>query len=139
MSRPTNALIVDDEPHVRTFLRLVLKELGIEEVWEARDGAQALGMASLHKPELVLLDLNMPVLGGVEVLEQLQHMRPGMPVIIVSSESAMKSVLETARLGAIGYILKQSPKDEILATLRDALDSIEAEGGETAGTDEPEG
>ncbi len=134
MSRPTNALIVDDEPHVRTFLRLVLKELGIETTWEARDGAQALAMVTMYKPELVLLDLNLPILRGSEVLEQLQHMQPGTPVVIVTSLSAMKTVLDTAKLGAVGYILKQSSKDEILKSLKETLDSLEEadeEGGES--------
>lgn len=124
MSRPTNALIIDDEPHARTFLRLILKEIGIDTTWEARDGAQALALVAMHKPELILLDLNLPVLGGMEVLEQLNQMQPGTPVIVVSSQSAMRSVLETARLGAVGYVLKQSPKDEILATLRETIDQL---------------
>ncbi len=126
MSRPANALIIDDEPHVRTFLRLILKEIGIETTWEARDGAQALAQVSLHRPQLILLDLNLPVLGGIEVLEQLLELQPGTPVIVVSSQSAMKAVLETARLGAVGYILKQSPKDEIAARLRETLDNLAA-------------
>lgn len=132
MSRPTNALIVDDEPHVRTFLRLVLKELGIDTTWEARDGAQAVAMVTVHKPELVLLDLNLPILGGLEVLQQLQLMQPGIPVVIVTSLSAMKTVQDAARGGAIGYVLKQSPKDELVAALRDVLGSLEEDGDAAA-------
>ena len=125
MSRPRNALIVDDEPHVRTFLRLILRELGIDTTWEAPDGGQALALIAAHRPELVLLDLNMPVLGGLDVLRQIEAAQPGTPVIIVSSQSATKGVLEAARLGAIGYVLKQRPKDEIVATIRDALNALE--------------
>lgn len=131
MTRPSNALIVDDEAHVRAFLRLILKELGIEQVWEASDGAQALATIAMHKPELVLLDLNLPVLGGVEVLQQLQVMQPDTAVIVVSAQSAMRSVLDTARLGAIGYVLKHGSRDEILAGIRNALENLrddEAEG-----------
>lgn len=131
MPRPTNALIVDDEAHVRTFLRLVLKELGIENIWEARDGAQALAQASLHKPELVLLDLNLPILAGTEVLEQLQRLQPGVPVVIVTSQNAMKTVMDTVRLGAVGYILKQSPKVELEKSLGQILERIES--GEVEG------
>jgi CheY-like chemotaxis protein len=126
MSRPSNALIVDDEAHARTFLRLVLKELGITTTWEARDGAQALAMVKANQPELVLLDLNMPILGGLEVLTGIQQIQPGTPVIIVTSLSAMKTVQDAAREGAIGYVLKQSPKAEIMRSIEEALDSIEA-------------
>lgn len=123
MTRPSNALIVDDEAHVRAFLRLILKELEIENVWEASDGAQALATISMHKPELVLLDLNLPVVGGMEVLKQLQVMQPDTPVVVVSAQSAMKSVVDTAQFGAIGYVLKHGSKDEILAGIRSALEN----------------
>ena len=123
MPRPTNALIVDDEPHVRVFLRLLLKELGIENVWEAGDGAQALAQARLHQPELVLLDINLPVMSGLEVLAHLGTMLPGVPVIMVTSQGAMKTVVECVRLGATAYILKHIPKAEALAMLREALDN----------------
>lgn len=127
MPRPATALIVDDEAHVRTFLRLLLKELGIETIWEAKDGAQALVLAAAQRPELVLLDLNLPLVGGIDVLGQLQRQQPGIPVVIVTSLSAAKIVQEAARLGAIGYILKQSPKDQMLLSLREALAVIESE------------
>ena len=125
MFRPANALIVDDEAHVRTFLRLILKELGIETTWEARDGAQAVAMVSAHHPELVLLDLNMPILGGMEVLQQIQRLQPGVPVIIVTSLSAMQTVQQAAQLGAIGYVLKQSPKNEIMQSLTETLAQLD--------------
>lgn len=122
MPRPTNALIVDDEPHVRVFLKMVLKNLGIETTWEAGDGAQALAMARLHQPELVLLDINLPIMSGLEVLEQLGKMLPGVPVVMVTSQGAMKSVLECVKLGARAYILKHGSKTETLKMLREALD-----------------
>jgi CheY-like chemotaxis protein len=126
MPRPTNALIVDDEPHVRVFLRLLLKEVGIETVWEATDGAQALALARLHQPELVLLDINLPVMSGLEVLAHLGRMLPAVPVIMVTSQGAMITVVECVKLGARAYILKQSPKAEALKILREVLDCSDA-------------
>ena len=121
MPRPTNALIVDDEAHVRAYLRLLLKEAGIESVWEAADGAQALVMVGEHRPELVLLDVNLPMMNGLEVLRHLTAEYPHLPVIMVTSQSAMKTVLESAKLGATAYILKHSPRAEALELLREAL------------------
>ena len=127
MARPTTALIVEDEQHVRVFLRLLLKECGIETVWEAGDGAQALALVGQHQPELVLLDINLPIMNGVEVLQVLHGEHPGLPVIMVTAQSAMKTVLECVKLGALAYLLKHSPKDEALKILRDALDGLAAD------------
>lgn len=127
MARPTNALIVDDESHVRTFVRLLLREVGIEECWEAADGAAALALVAQHRPQLVLLDVNMPQMSGIEMLGRLREARADIPVIILSAQSSIGVVNEAARLGAIGYVLKYAPKTEVLATLRDAIESLEEE------------
>ncbi|HVS54251.1 MAG TPA: response regulator [Opitutaceae bacterium] len=127
MPRPTNALIVDDEPHVRTFLRLAIKEVGIATTWEAGDGAEALALFNQHRPELVLLDVNLRMMNGLQVLQQLLAIAPELPVIIVSSENAMKTVHEALRLGALDYILKHTSKDKILAALRETLAELENE------------
>ena len=91
------------------------------------DGARALELINEVQPELVLLDLNMPQLGGLEVLRQIQEERPDLPVIVVSSQSAMKTVQEVAQLGAIGYVLKHASKNEALRALREALATLEGE------------
>lgn len=125
MPRPTSALIVEDEAHVRVFLKLLLKECGIEQVWEAADGSQGLEMVQSHQPGIVLLDINLPVVDGLEVLRLIkQVMRPDLPVVMVSSQSAMKTVLECVRLGASAYILKHSDLADALKMLRDALDDL---------------
>lgn len=124
MARPTNALIVEDEVHVRVFLRLLLKECGIETAWEAGDGAQAIALVAQHRPELVLLDINLPIMNGLEVLQTLREEHPDLPVIMLTSQSAMKSVLECVKLGALAYILKHSPKEEVRRLLQEALDGL---------------
>lgn len=125
MPRPTNALIVDDEPHVRTFVRLLLKEVGIEECWEAPDGASALELVARHRPQLLLLDVNMPQMNGMEMLAKLREAQSDIPVVIVSAQSSLGIVNEAARLGAVGYVLKHSPKAESIEALRDVLDSLD--------------
>lgn len=125
MPRPANALIVDDEPHVRTFVRLLLKEVGIEECWEAPDGATALELVARHRPQLLLLDVNMPRMNGIELLAKLREAQSDIPVVIVSAQSSLGIVNEAARLGAVGYVLKHSPKTESVEALRDVLDSLD--------------
>jgi len=124
MPRPVNALIVDDEPHVRVLIKMLLKQLGIETVWEAGDGNVALDQAAAHKPDVILLDINLPQVGGLEVLSKLKAAHPKIPVIIVSSQSTMKTVIQTRELGAEAYVLKHAPKSEVLQMLSDAFDNI---------------
>ena len=105
MARPTNALIVDDEAHVRAFMRLMLRELGIEQCWEAGDGVTAVQLA------------------------QLKEVNPNIAVVMATAQRAMNNVSESLRLGAVGYLLKHSPRDETLAALRDVIETLEDEGG----------
>jgi CheY-like chemotaxis protein len=132
MGRPRNALIVDDEPHVRAYAKLLLREAGIDEVWEAADGGQAIAALEAHEPELVLLDVNLPVLSGLEVLRQLKEAGWTTPVIMLTAENATKTVQEAAKQGARGYLLKYSPRDEALADLRAVLDELEDESAANA-------
>jgi DNA-binding NarL/FixJ family response regulator len=132
MPRPVSALIIDDEPHVRVVFRVLLKQLGIQTIWEAGDGASALEQASAHLPDVVLLDINLPQIGGLEVLAKLKAAHPSMPVIIVSSQSTMRTVIQTRELGAEAYVLKHAPKAEVLQMISDAFDSIAANTGSAA-------
>jgi len=133
MPRPTNALIVDDESHVRTFVRLLLREVGIAECWEAADGGAALDLVARHQPQLLLLDVNMPQMNGIELLSRLREAQSEIPVVIISAQSSISVVNEAARLGAVGYVLKHSPKAEVVAALRDALESLDENGEEGNG------
>ncbi len=126
MPRPVNVLIIDDEPHVRVVFRVLLKQLGIQTVWEAADGATALEMATANHPQVVLLDINLPHMNGLEVLARLKAAHPSMPVIIVSSQNTMKTVIQARELGAAAYVLKHAPKAEVLQMISDAFDNIAA-------------
>ena len=132
MPRPVNALIIDDEPHVRVLIKRLLRQLGIETIWEAADGTVALDQAAIHKPDVILLDINLPQIGGLEVLAKLKAAHPSIPVIIVSSQSTMKTVIQTRELGAEAYVLKHAPKSEVLQMLSDAFDNIAEASGPAA-------
>jgi two-component system chemotaxis response regulator CheY len=127
MARPKNTLLVDDEAHVRAFMRLLLRELGIEECWEAADGASALHLVKQHKPDLVLLDINLPGMSGLQVLGQIKQLDPELPVVMATAQSSMSTVSEAVRLGASGYLLKHCPKEETMEALRDILESLSEE------------
>ena len=126
MARPTSALIVDDEAHVRVYLRMLLQSLGVPTVWEASDGKEAVELYALHRPQVVLLDLAMPVVAGEQVFRDLQAIDPDVAVIVVTSQSSLKSVQAIHELGAIAYLLKHTPREQMVKTLNEALDSIGA-------------
>lgn len=124
MPRPVNALIVDDEAHVRVLLSALLKQLDIKTVWEAADGTAGIAQAGLHNPDVVFLDINLPEISGLEVLAKLKAEHPKMPVVIVSAQSTVRTINVARELGAEGFVVKYAPKSEVLQMLSDALDRI---------------
>ncbi len=122
------ALIVDDEPHVRAYLRLVLRSLGVVTIWEAGDGTEALQLFAVHEPTVVLLDVNMPLLGGEGVVQELARNFPSAAVIVVSSQSEHQLIKRFAEIGAIGYVLKQQPREVVTEMIAEALDSLDLDG-----------
>lgn len=127
MAKPTCALIVDDEQHVRMYVKLLLRELGITLTWEAAEGAKGVEMAVQNKPELVILDINLPVMSGLQALAEIQRLEPGMPVVMLTGQSSMAAVRDAANLGAVGYILKHHPKSVALRELRGILAQLDDE------------
>jgi two-component system KDP operon response regulator KdpE len=140
MPRPANALIIDDEAHVRVFLTAILRQLGIKTIWEAADGPSGLEQASLHEPDFVLLDLNLPEVSGIDVLEKLKAKYPKLPVIVVSAQSTVRTIDRVKELGADGYVVKYAQKSEVIQMLSDALERIAGDdGGKAAdGAGKPE-
>lgn len=125
MASSLTVLIVDDESHVRTYVRTLLKELGIETCWEAANGDVVLPMVKEHNPGLVLLDLNLPGTTGMQVLEQLAEAHPDLPVVIMTAQNSMETVKQAAGLGASGYILKHDARHRVVSALRELIESLE--------------
>jgi len=135
MPRPASALIVDDDPHVIVLFRALMNQLGVNTTWEATNGSAALDKVDSQRPEVVLLDINLPQIGGLEVLARLKADHPRVPVIIISAQSTVKTFEQARELGAEGYILKHAPKSEVLQMLSDALDRIAGAPAEKASGD----
>jgi CheY-like chemotaxis protein len=114
-------LVTDDEGHIRKFLSLVLKKLGDPVVLEAANGQEALTLYQRHKPDLVLLDVNMPVLDGVQALEQIKRADPDALVVMLTSLTNRQTVEDCARLGAANYLRKDLPRDELIAQLSQVI------------------
>ena len=117
-------LLVDDEPHIRKFVGLLLKQLGSPTIIEAGNGQEALALYRQERPDLVLLDVNMPGLDGLATLRALRELDPEVVAIMLTSLASRQMVEGAADLGACLYIRKDTPKDEMLKMLRETLDTV---------------
>lgn len=118
----TRILIVDDHEVVRRGLRQVLAEaFPAAHVEEAETSEAALSAIATASWELVLLDVNIPGRGGLEVLEDAKRLRPALPVLIVSAYPEEEFAVRCLRLGAAGYVTKNTASAELVAAARKAL------------------
>ena len=114
-SRMLRVLVVDDTDDFRALMRVVLERTGdFEVVAEAPDGQQGLEMARLMAPDVVLLDIAMPVMDGLQALPQIRGLCPDAAVVVLSGFSASKMRLQAVALGADGYLEKGQPMRGLL-------------------------
>ena len=116
---PINVLITDDHQLVREGIRLMVdgKE-DITVIGEAANGQEALDFIGDKEADIVLLDLNMPVMNGIDACKAIKKKYPGIKVIILSMISESKIVQNLMKYGANGYLLKNSGQDEILEAIQ---------------------
>jgi len=127
-------LLADDEAHIRKFIGLLLRQLGSPTIIEAVNGAQAVELYQSERPDLTLLDVNMPEVDGLQALEKIHTIDPDCAVVMLTSLTTRNIIERAAALGAMNYIRKDTPKEEILATLRQVIDSMFEPDDETNST-----
>lgn len=121
MSELIRVLIADDHEVVREGIRLILAaESGFDVVGEASDGVEAVNLVREFKPDVVLMDLRMPRLDGLEALEQIQEEWPEVAVVILTTYDEDDLMLRGLRAGARGYLLKDTSRGTLFHTLRAA-------------------
>lgn len=112
-------LLVDDHALVRAGMRSLLREIeGVEVVAEASDGAEALRLAARENPDVVLLDIAMKGMNGLDAAARLREQQPGAKVIVLSMHTSEEYVLLALRAGAAGYLIKDSATSELELALR---------------------
>ncbi|MBO9563159.1 MAG: response regulator transcription factor [Niastella sp.] len=122
MSRIT-IMIVDDHTLIReTWSFLLGRNEGFEVIAEVGDGQQAIEIARDKRPNIVLLDINMSPLNGFDILKMIRKLSPGSKVIAVSMHSQPSYAKKMLRLGARGYITKNSPRQEMLDAIKEVYD-----------------
>jgi DNA-binding NarL/FixJ family response regulator len=117
----TTVLLVDDHALIRSGLAGLLDSTGdITVVGEAADGEQAIVAAQEHRPDVILMDLSMPVLDGVEATRRVLDLLPETKVVVLTSFSDRAQVDRALQAGAIGYVLKDSDPQDLVAAVRAA-------------------
>ena len=113
----TRVVIVDDQDMVRQGLRLILELGGVEVVGEARDGAEAVALVAETRPDVVLMDLRMPVMDGVEATRRIVAAGPAR-VLALTTVDVDQHVVDALRAGAVGFLLKDVTSDGLIDAVR---------------------
>jgi DNA-binding NarL/FixJ family response regulator len=113
-------VLVDDHPVYREGLARLLAQSGVEVVAQAGNGPEALSIVEEAAPDVVVMDLNMPGMSGVEVTRKLVQRNPASKVLVVSVSAQEEDVTEAVLAGASGYVLKDGPVEEVVAGIQAA-------------------
>jgi DNA-binding NarL/FixJ family response regulator len=125
-------LLVDDHPLTREALAALLEQHGFAVVGQAASGEEAIVLAGELHPELVLLDLSMPGMDGLEALPRLRAAAPGSEVVVLTASGTEENLLGAIRGGAAGYLLKNEPPERIVDFLRGVVRGEAALSGSVA-------
>jgi two-component system chemotaxis response regulator CheY len=118
-----SVLLVDDEAHIRKFISLLLRHLGVARIFEAPNGNAALELYKKESPDLIMLDVNMPIMDGIETLRALKAINPDCVVVMLTSLANRQTIDAAAALGAANYIRKDAPPEEIGRALSETIDA----------------
>jgi len=117
----TKVLVIDDEKAIRRSIKEIL-EFEKYEVDEAEDGAQGFSMAQKNNYDIILSDIKMPKMDGIEFLEKAKESNPDLPIIMISGHGTIETAVEAVKKGAYDYISKPPDLNRLLITIRNAMD-----------------
>jgi DNA-binding NtrC family response regulator len=124
---PARILVVDDDPLVLGLVQTTLRQLGGFTVEGAEEGSQALAKVAARRPDLAVLDVGLPGMSGLELLRRLKGDHPQLPVVMLTGYADVKTAVEAIQLGAYQFLTKPCQHDELVVTIRRALEHTSLE------------
>lgn len=116
-------IVCDDQALIRDSLGMLLNlERNIQVVGSAEDGAEAVQLVALHQPDLVLMDLKMPGMNGIEATRRIRAQYPEVKVLVLTTYDDDEWVFDAIRAGASGYLLKDTPREEVIKAVRGTVE-----------------
>ena len=116
------AMVVDDHPFIRSSVKMLLKQENFDVVAEADNGADAVQMAREHAPDLIVLDIGMPKLDGLEVISRISVLGLSSKILVLTSQSAQFYSMRCMKAGAAGFISKTNDINELIKAIKAVMD-----------------
>ena len=116
-------LLCDDQAVIRDGLEMLLNlEKDFQVIASAQDGSEAIELAEKHKPELILMDLKMPIVNGIEATREIHKKSPNIKILVLTTYDDDEWVFDAIRAGASGYLLKDTSRQKIIEAIRGTMD-----------------
>lgn len=116
------AMVVDDHPFIRSSVKMLLKQENFDVVAEADNGADAVQMAREHAPDLIVLDIGMPKLDGLEVISRISALGLSSKILVLTSQPAQFYSMRCMKAGAAGFISKTNDINELIKAIKAVMD-----------------
>jgi two-component system chemotaxis response regulator CheY len=130
--KPLSIFLVDDEPHVRLYMRTVLCDCPVEIVAEGANGQEAVEGYEQIRPDIVLMDISMPRMTGLEAMRKILESHPDARIVLLTSISDQRSIREALGEGATHYLRKDTPVESIKQSMLDIIADVAAEADKAA-------
>ena len=121
ISRKPSVLAVDDDKSITEFLKLILRNEGYKVVGQAANGAEAVQQCLELKPDIVLPDINMPIMNGIQALGEILKTNPAIIVLMISGDSTLTKVKEALDIGAAGFVAKPLTQSSIVNMINSCM------------------